>query len=102
MIDNTNGKGVKPEETTKKGVNYMSTTLQKWGNSLGLRIPNQMAKELGVKNGSPVHLHRINDSIVIKPVRAKPTLEELLALTKGKQNPHLDYNLGEPEGKEMI
>lgn len=32
----------------------------------------------------------------------KPTLESLIAATKGKPNPHLDYTFGKAEGKELL
>ncbi|MCR6108620.1 AbrB/MazE/SpoVT family DNA-binding domain-containing protein [Salipaludibacillus agaradhaerens] len=78
------------------------TTVQKWGNSLAVRIPNQYAKNLGVKHGSEVELELSSDELIVKPVKIKPTLEDLLARTEGKVNPHLDYNFGRPEGKEML
>ncbi len=77
-------------------------TIQKWGNSLAIRIPSQFAKNLGVKNGSQVELELLDDELVIRPVKIKPTLDDLLAQTKGKTNPHLDYEFGIPEGKELI
>jgi antitoxin MazE len=77
-------------------------TVQKWGNSLAIRIPSQFAKNLGVKNGSQVELELFDDELVIRPVKTKPTLDDLLAQTKGKTNPHLDCEFGIPEGKELI
>ncbi|MBG9542475.1 hypothetical protein ABE29_06335 [Cytobacillus firmus] len=77
-------------------------TVQKWGNSLAIRIPSQYAKNLGVKNGSQIEFELLDDEMVIKPVRTKPSLDDLLAQTKGKANPHLDYDFGVQEGKELI
>lgn len=77
-------------------------TVQKWGNSLAVRIPNQFAKNLGIVNGSEIELQLLDEAIVIKPVNNKPRLEDLLAKAKEKTNPHLDYGFGEPEGKESI
>jgi len=84
-----------------KGVKHM-TTIQKWGNSLAVLIPTQVARDLGVENGSEVEVQLIGNEIVVKPVRQKPTLDELLEKAKGKTNPHLDYNFGQQEGKELI
>jgi antitoxin MazE len=89
------------DETEKKGVNHMAT-VQKWGNSLAVRIPNEFAKNLGVTNGSKIELQLFDDELIVKPVKTKPTLEALLARAKGKTNPHLDYDFGMPEGKELI
>ncbi|RID86031.1 AbrB/MazE/SpoVT family DNA-binding domain-containing protein [Mesobacillus zeae] len=77
-------------------------TVQNWGNSLALPIPSQFAKALGVQNGSQIELELLDDKMVIKPVRIKPSLDDLLAQVKGKTNPHLDYNFGVPIGKELI
>lgn len=101
-----NKEGNTKEETkrhgnNKKGVNHM-TTIQKWGNSLAIRIPNQYAKNLGVKQGSEINMELLTNEIVIKPVTTKPTLDELLAKAEGKTNPHLGYDFGGPEGKEML
>lgn len=77
-------------------------TVQKWGNSLAIRIPNHFVKTLGIENGSEVELQLLKGEMVIKPVKNKLNLEDLLAKAKGKTNPHLDYDFGEPKGKELI
>ncbi|WP_236939298.1 AbrB/MazE/SpoVT family DNA-binding domain-containing protein [Evansella clarkii] len=91
----------KGNRSHKKRVNHI-TTIQKWGNSLAIRIPNQFAKTLKIKKGSEIELQLLNEKMIIKPVKTKPTLDDLLATAKGKTNPHLDYDFGEPEGKELI
>jgi antitoxin MazE len=85
----------------QKGERHM-VNVQKWGNSLAVRIPSQFAKNLGVKNGSQIELELLDDEMVIRPVKTKPTLDDLLAQTKGKTNPHMNYEFGVPEGKELI
>ncbi|WP_257009695.1 AbrB/MazE/SpoVT family DNA-binding domain-containing protein [Evansella halocellulosilytica] len=91
----------KLDGSNKKGLNHM-TTIRKWGNSLAIRIPNQFAKTLGIKNGSEIELQLLDEKMVVKSVKTKPTLEDLLAKAKGETNPHLDYDFGKPEGKELI
>lgn len=40
-----------------KGVDYMSTVIaQKWGNSLGIRIPKEAADKIGISQGSEMDL----------------------------------------------
>lgn len=41
--------------------------IQKWGNSLGLRIPIQLAKQMHLHAGSPVTIEIENDRIIIQP-----------------------------------
>jgi len=43
----------------------MEAVVKKWGNSLGIRIPNKIAKELFLKDGSFVDINDKQDEIVI-------------------------------------
>lgn len=45
----------------------MQSHIQKWGNSLGVRIPALLAKPLHLHAGSPVSLEIEEGKIVIKP-----------------------------------
>ena len=45
----------------------MDATLSRWGNSLGIRIPNQVALDLGFHAGSKVEIGTNNGQITIKP-----------------------------------
>ena len=58
----------------------MLTKVQKWGNSLALRIPKAFAVDARLENDSLVEISIIKGKIVITPV-ATPvwTLDELLA-----------------------
>jgi antitoxin MazE len=47
----------------------MQTQIQKWGNSLGLRIPMQIAKQLELHQGSPVLLEIEDDRIIIQSLK---------------------------------
>ena len=55
----------------------MEAMVQKWGNSLGIRIPNLIVRELSLKNGSVVNINDNGNEIVIKPVQ-KNKLSEML------------------------
>jgi antitoxin MazE len=54
-------------------------TIQKWGNSLGLRLPRPLAAQLGLRAGSAVELAVTDGRLTITP-RAHPrmSLEDLL------------------------
>ena len=54
----------------------METRVQKWGNSLALRIPKPLADEIGLKDNSPVQLSLHDRQLVVVPVLS---LEALLA-----------------------
>lgn len=43
----------------------MQTNIQKWGNSLAIRIPNFIAKKLAIQNGDAVELIMNDNQITI-------------------------------------
>lgn len=55
----------------------MQARIQKWGNSLGVRIPIRLAKQLKLHENSPVSLEIEGDRIVIQP--PKYDLNEMLS-----------------------
>ena len=58
----------------------MITKVQKWGNSLALRIPKAFADTAKIENDSVVDVSFVNGQIVIKPIiPEKMTLEQLLS-----------------------
>lgn len=63
----------------------MEAKLQKWGNSVGVRIPNVMLKELDLKNNDKVNLEQVEDRIVItKSKKDKISLKELFDNYEGE------------------
>ena len=71
--------------------------VQKWGNSLGIRIPKSLALKVGIEEGSEVDLDVEDGHLVIKPKSA--TLDELLAHIT-PDNLHKEASTGEPQGRE--
>ena len=57
----------------------MSAKLQKWGNSLGVRIPKKLAKEAKLGENSEVEIQQKNGNIIIMPVQVKYELSDLLS-----------------------
>jgi len=78
----------------------MRTRVQKWGNSLALRIPKSFAAEVGLQKEASVEISLEDGGLVIRPVaEPKPTLKQLLArVTKG--NLHHEVDTGPAVGKE--
>jgi antitoxin MazE len=79
----------------------MKTKLQRWGNSLGLRIPKAFAEEAGVEAGSMVDLTvDQRGRIVVQRVQGpRYELEDLLArITADSRQP--EVGTGRPRGKE--
>lgn len=79
----------------------MTTTVQKWGNSLALRIPKSFAKDIHLESGAAVDISIVNGRLVIVP-SARPKYS-LKALVDGitPQNRHGEFDWGKPVGKEI-
>ncbi len=79
----------------------MQTRIQKWGNSLGLRIPRSFAQEVGVGAGSEVDLSVQDGDLVVRPARRRTyRLKDLLRRVTAK-NLHEEVDTGEPVGREV-
>ena len=80
----------------------MATTIQKWGNSLGLRIPKAIAEQVNLCDGTEVEFEASHGVLVVRPKRRRKfTLAALLAKAKGP-NPHRGLDLDGPQGTETI
>ena len=78
----------------------MKTRVQKWGNSLALRIPKSFATEVGLRRETSVEISLANGKLVITPVaEPKPTLKQLLAKVT-KENLHHEVDTGSAIGNE--
>jgi antitoxin ChpS len=56
-----------------------ATKLQKWGNSVGLRIPAPTLRSWGVAEGHPVRFTVVGSALMVEPANKRYTLAELLA-----------------------
>ncbi|RWR05407.1 AbrB/MazE/SpoVT family DNA-binding domain-containing protein [Sinirhodobacter populi] len=48
----------------------------KWGNSLAVRLPANLVRELGLKEGDRIELEKAGDNLA---VRRRPSAEDILA-----------------------
>jgi len=79
----------------------MVTKIQRWGNSLGLRIPKSFAVDAGVEEGSEVDISIEGDRLVIRAVRpARYELKELVSLIR-EDNIHEEIPTGRRVGREV-
>jgi antitoxin MazE len=79
----------------------MRTKVQKWGNSLALRIPKTFALDAQLENDSVVEISLVDGQIVITPVSTSTwTLEELLSGVKS-DNLHHEVDSGDAMGNEI-
>ena len=79
----------------------MQTRLQKWGNSLGLRIPKSFAEEVGVEAGSEVDLTLRNGELRVRPTQARRLSLAALLRRVTAANRHDAIETGEPVGREV-
>jgi antitoxin MazE len=78
----------------------MHTKIQRWGNSLGLRIPKSFAEQAGVEAGSEVDLSVEHGELIVRPTRVpKYALKDLLRGVTAT-NVHEKVETGEPVGRE--
>jgi len=79
----------------------MRIQIQKWGNSLALRIPRTYAQEVKVRKGSSVDMAFKNGKLVVTPLSGPVyTLKKLLAGVN-KKNLHREHDFGRPQGVEV-
>ncbi len=78
----------------------MNATVQKWGNSLALRIPRSFAKDTHLTTGSVVDMSVRNGKLIIEPPRRrKYRLQDLLKRVS-KSNLHSEIETGVAVGRE--
>lgn len=77
----------------------MLTTIQRWGNSLAVRIPKPFALQASLEENSEVDISVEGDRIVVSPATKEWKLEELLAgITR--RNSHAETTWGDEAGGE--
>lgn len=76
----------------------MTTKVQKWGNSLAVRIPKQFA--VGLRSGTAITMGRKGDTLVIQvEKKQKYSLKDLVSKIDAKKL-HQEIDWGKSEGKE--
>jgi len=78
----------------------MRKKINKWGNSLGLRIPKIIAAEVGLVEDSLVELTIVNGSIVIFPTSETPLELGAMLNQVTEESLHAEVNTGPAIGRE--
>ena len=77
----------------------MTTQVAKWRNSLWLRLPESVVQEAQVGDGGKLDVVVEGGAIVMRPARARYSLDELVAgITKANRHDQSDW--GTPVGRE--
>jgi antitoxin MazE len=83
----------------------MRATVGRWGQSLAIRVPAELAQRTGLVEGARVEVEADGDSLVIRRAPSRPTLDELFqgrspaewrALYAGS------YDWGADVGREVV
>jgi len=76
----------------------MTVAIKKWGNSLALRIPKDIAQTLHIENDSILELNIKDGALVIEP--QNKTLLESLVSRIDATNVHHEIDTGKAVGNE--
>jgi antitoxin MazE len=87
----------------------MQATIQKWGNSQGIRIPKAFLEALGMKENDTVELSRMDNNIVVtkvEPQKYSDLSERLEAFYKKPIDKiyvesEAEISTGDPVGGEL-
>ncbi|MFQ6609666.1 MAG: AbrB/MazE/SpoVT family DNA-binding domain-containing protein [Fidelibacterota bacterium] len=81
----------------------MRVQIQKWGNSLALRIPKAFAKETHIENNSVVDLSLEDNHLVISPIDEIEDYDLVTMLNEiNEENIHESVDFGMSVGKELL
>ncbi len=78
----------------------MKGKIQKWGNSLAIRIPKPFANEINLTNNSEVEISLKDGALLVEPSVKEIDLDELLKKVN-KKNLHKLIDFGPPVGREI-
>jgi antitoxin MazE len=76
----------------------MTVRVQKWGNSLGVRIPQTIARQSAIRQGAELDVSFRGGRVIFRPLKT-PSLKQLLARMKPENRPDL-VDWGKPLGRE--
>ena len=79
----------------------MEARLQKWGNSVGIRIPSSILKSMNIKTNDILNIEEQDNKIIISiPKKRKISLAEKFKQYKG-ENLSKEFSWDENIGKEI-
>jgi antitoxin MazE len=79
----------------------METNIQKWGNSLGVRLPKQLAEKQSLKAGTKVRVTESKGGVSIEVIKSKPTSINELVKNITPSNLHDETDWGPVVGNEV-
>ena len=79
----------------------MKTKVARWGNSLALRLPKQLANSYHLSEGSDVEIVEEAQGLLVKPVSGKHFQLEDLLKGVSENNLHTGIESTGPQGREI-
>jgi antitoxin MazE len=80
---------------------FVRTRVQKWGNSLAVRIPKIFAEEVGLADDSSVEMRLVKGGLLVEPTPEwGSSLSEMLEDVT-EDNLHGEVDWGDPVGGEV-
>jgi antitoxin MazE len=75
--------------------------ISKWGNSLGLRLPRSLARQIGVSEGQKVNVVAEGGRLIVEPAAPTWRLEDMLVgMTPAAMGEAFDW--GDDKGREVV
>lgn len=74
--------------------------ISKWGNSLGIRLPQSIIQQFGWQEGEQVVISTKDHQIILSQARPKYSLADLLK-DADPANQHSELDWGEARGEEI-
>jgi antitoxin MazE len=82
-------------------IHKVKTSLDRWGNSLGVRLPKAIAESAALREGDSVEISFEDSAVIIRRAKPQYTLEELVAgITP--ENRHAEAGWGPAVGRERF
>jgi antitoxin MazE len=78
----------------------MNLRVRKWGNSLAIRLPKDVARPLQLEEGTTLQLEVVDGNLLFTPERGKRTLDQLLAGVT-PETIHSETDWGDPRAAEI-
>lgn len=79
----------------------MKARIQKWGNSLAVRIPKAVCQQVNLVENSIVELTIEEEKLVVTRATTRLTLEEMVAMITPKNKHELVFENDKPRGNEF-
>jgi antitoxin MazE len=81
---------------------FMETKIQKWGNSLAIRLPKAFANQIRIENGSEVNIQIDDGKIIVIPLKRNEIILEEFLSKIDETNIHDEINFGKAVGRELL